>query len=223
MATASVVSADCGSLLDSLPGGAEGDSSLGWSLQRDSSAVSNASFGSASQRTALVHNPYTFGGPYEVVLLEEGGIGNSSFGPDDGSQSDLGLGSDWPACKDRMCNVAFGFHVSSCPLAHAPQPPSHWFLGGPDPVTVSPTSPSGVTLPDAATPTPTPASSPQVQAHARPRASLPIPASALNRHRKMLRALRQDSHQHLLQLQVCGAPAKGSATATPDDRSGRDV
>eukprot|EP00668_Euglena_longa_P007815 GGOE01009358.1.p2 GENE.GGOE01009358.1~~GGOE01009358.1.p2 ORF type:complete len:202 (+),score=37.75 GGOE01009358.1:23-607(+) len=159
----------------------------------------------AVKRTALVHSPYTFTGPYEVVLPpreeEEGSAGN---GGHRGSCSPKGR-----VCTSPMCNAAFAFHVASCPLAHI-QNTQHSFPSAPEsPTTFSPASSVGSLSPEPRSPL-SPISGPTEPVGSP--APIPTPTGVLNRHRKMLRALRQDSHLHLLQLQ-CGPQGKAQTSA----------
>eukprot|EP00668_Euglena_longa_P023620 GGOE01029506.1.p1 GENE.GGOE01029506.1~~GGOE01029506.1.p1 ORF type:complete len:206 (-),score=32.48 GGOE01029506.1:654-1241(-) len=147
----------------------------------------------AVKRTALVHSPYTFTGPYEVVLPpreeEEGSAGN---GGHRGSCSPKGR-----VCTSPMCNAAFAFHVSSCPLARARLAPLQIPPSEPESPTVfSPASSVGTRSPEPQSPLFSPA---EPSGSPTPMFRPPFPATRLNHHHRMLRALRQVSHQQVLQ------------------------
>eukprot|EP00668_Euglena_longa_P007818 GGOE01009361.1.p4 GENE.GGOE01009361.1~~GGOE01009361.1.p4 ORF type:complete len:199 (-),score=41.40 GGOE01009361.1:1850-2407(-) len=166
----------------------------------DGVASMNTSFASANQRTVYVHSPYTFTGPYEMVVPckeeEEESFGNGSFFPG-GSN----FNSKPPVCTSHMCNAAFAFHTSSCPLARAQLVPQQLPPMPESPTSFSPTSSVGSLTPEPRSPL-SPVSGPMEPIGSPAPIPIPIstPTGILNRHRKMLRALRQDSHQNLLQL-----------------------
>eukprot|EP00668_Euglena_longa_P006598 GGOE01007889.1.p1 GENE.GGOE01007889.1~~GGOE01007889.1.p1 ORF type:complete len:221 (+),score=36.50 GGOE01007889.1:101-664(+) len=150
------------------------------------------SFGSGCQRTALVHNPYAFNGPCEVVLSpmeeeeeeeedEDESVGNGSFCP-----AGRHFNPKPPICTSRMCNAAFAFHVSSCPLAR-PHLAPHSSVGVLE-------SHATFSLTSSTSSLPSEPRSP-VSGHTEPEympALLPALTGTRNRHRKMLRALRQE-------------------------------
>eukprot|EP00668_Euglena_longa_P040836 GGOE01053752.1.p1 GENE.GGOE01053752.1~~GGOE01053752.1.p1 ORF type:complete len:212 (-),score=34.73 GGOE01053752.1:1505-2101(-) len=182
----------------------------------DGVASMNTSFASANQRTVYVHSPYTFTGPYEMVVPckeeEEESFGNGSFCPT-GSFSPTR-----PVCTSHMCNAAFAFHVSSCPLAQFPLVPPHPPLSAPQsPTALSLVSSIGSLSPEPRSPiaSPTgPLGSPTPTKLSW--APLTTPTGVQNRQHKMLHALRQDSHQHLLR-QLCGLQGKGPMTLESRD------
>eukprot|EP00668_Euglena_longa_P020002 GGOE01024861.1.p1 GENE.GGOE01024861.1~~GGOE01024861.1.p1 ORF type:complete len:206 (+),score=43.57 GGOE01024861.1:40-618(+) len=170
------------------------------------SAVSNASFGTASQRTALVHNPYTFSGPYEVVLPnreedeEKRNAGSGSF-------SHSGLSPKRLVCTSRMCNAALAFHVSTCPLARAHLAVPHLYPSAPESPATSPTSTCSMS-PEPLSPISNPTEPNRSPVLGRHRIPFATQSDAHNHHRKMMQALRQDSHHHLLHVQLCGLQVK---------------
>eukprot|EP00668_Euglena_longa_P004392 GGOE01005147.1.p1 GENE.GGOE01005147.1~~GGOE01005147.1.p1 ORF type:complete len:220 (-),score=42.29 GGOE01005147.1:2298-2933(-) len=173
--------------------------------------VSNkTSFCTASRRTALVHSPYTFTGPYEVVLpprkeKESVGTGSLCFGSSNFSPKP-------PVCTSHMCNAAFAFHISTCILAQVHNT-QHFLPRAPEsPASLSPASSVGSLSPEPRSPLSGPAES------SRPPSPLPTPTGKLNLHHKMLRALRQDGNH---QLQLCGL--QGKIPMALEGRSTRDV
>eukprot|EP00667_Euglena_gracilis_P003101 EG_transcript_3113 len=93
--------------------------------------------GGPPPRTAVVHDPYSFGGQHEVLLSPQTSDGSEATSPFNQSFSSAESGR--VACSSALCNGALGFHVSGCAVAqhHAfPTPPP-----SPPPRRSLPTSP----------------------------------------------------------------------------------